>query len=622
MISLNKTIENSKHPELLVREKARVEELTKSFVDAGGQAKELSQILTYQGAEGARKFSQEIEKVNSNSYNNFRAVGQMDRITREFASGGLTSGLNGITMFGNSLSRLAVQEGGFKNALTGLSSAFTGPAGIVLGVSAVIGFFESYQKEAQKAKEETDKFAKSITDAKVKGTEQGLKLKELITISEDSNLSDSKRKQALDAVKDGISKVNDELGKQIKNSKDAKVAVDKLTEAYMLNAVVAIRNQKIAQDTIELEDAQSIINKAKPADIAKVNSAMLLEKMGGTQAGGAILLMKALGLEDLENAIKKSAILDEDLKKQQALLASDIENLKKNPFGISILTGNNEKPKPIKPIKDNSLEEYIKQVKTDRLFAEDNLKKEVEKQNISMIFGDTPEAVVAKEKKRLAQIETLLKPVIEKMKETGGLGDVLQKDAAKRMEQYDLEDARRKKDIKSIQVQEQEYKKFAQTLSRDVTGALQSAYDAMQKGQNPIQALGDAFARMAEQIGLAIIQAYIFKAILDAFPELKGLFAAIGVISGAVNGGGNTGYSGGLASGGITNRATLATIGESGPEAIMPLSKLGNVMNNSFNAGTMSSNSNSNNGQFVLRGSDLVLALQRSNVSLNLRRGA
>jgi len=28
------------------------------------------------------------------------------------------------------------------------------------------------------------------------------------------------------------------------------------------------------------------------------------------------------------------------------------------------------------------------------------------------------------------------------------------------------------------------------------------------------------------------------------------------------------------------------------------------------------------NGQFVLRGQDLVLALQRSNYSLNLRRGA
>ena len=70
MLSLNKTIENSKHPEMLVQEKQRVEELTKAFLQAGGNAKELSQILTYQGATAARTFNNEFEKINTNSYNN------------------------------------------------------------------------------------------------------------------------------------------------------------------------------------------------------------------------------------------------------------------------------------------------------------------------------------------------------------------------------------------------------------------------------------------------------------------------------------------------------------------------------------------------------------------------
>ena len=91
--------------------------------------------------QGLNEFGVQVDTVTQQSYQNFRAIGQMDRITREFASGGLTSGLNGLTMFGNSLTRLAVQEGGFKNALGGLVGAFTGPAGIVLAISAVIGFF-------------------------------------------------------------------------------------------------------------------------------------------------------------------------------------------------------------------------------------------------------------------------------------------------------------------------------------------------------------------------------------------------------------------------------------------------------------------------------------------------
>jgi len=36
----------------------------------------------------------------------------------------------------------------------------------------------------------------------------------------------------------------------------------------------------------------------------------------------------------------------------------------------------------------------------------------------------------------------------------------------------------------------------------------------------------------------------------------------------------------------------------------------------------MNGNVNNGNGEFVLKGNDLVLALNRSNVSLNLRRGS
>jgi hypothetical protein len=52
----------------------------------------------------------------------------------------------------------------------------------------------------------------------------------------------------------------------------------------------------------------------------------------------------------------------------------------------------------------------------------------------------------------------------------------------------------------------------------------------------------------------------------------------------------------------------------------MPLSKLDNFFGKAFSAGANSGGGMSG-GSFVLRGNDLVLALQRSNSSLNLRRG-
>ena len=77
----------------------------------------------------------------------------------------------------------------------------------------------------------------------------------------------------------------------------------------------------------------------------------------------------------------------------------------------------------------------------------------------------------------------------------------------------------------------------------------------------------------------------------------------------------------GFADGGVVSRPTIAMVGEGGQsEAIMPLNKLGNMMNSTFNAGAMTGVSGGG-GEFVLKGNDLVLALQRSNYSLNLRRG-
>ena len=70
-----------------------------------------------------------------------------------------------------------------------------------------------------------------------------------------------------------------------------------------------------------------------------------------------------------------------------------------------------------------------------------------------------------------------------------------------------------------------------------------------------------------------------------------------------------------FANGGIISGPTMGLVGEypgakSNPEVVAPLDKLKSMIGGG------------GNGEFVLRGSDLVLALQRSNYSLNLRRGS
>jgi len=140
-------------------------------------------------------------------------------------------------------------------------------------------------------------------------------------------------------------------------------------------------------------------------------------------------------------------------------------------------------------------------------------------------------------------------------------------------------------------------------------------YDAMQQGISAGEALGQMFSRLARSIAESLVQAALFAGILS-------------LISGGAGAEGGISFFGafksilGLSSGGVATGPTLAMIGEgSESEAVLPLSKLGNIMQGSFNAGSMNTNSMAQNGQFVLKGNDLVLALQRSNSSLNLRRG-
>jgi hypothetical protein len=110
---------------------------------------------------------------------------------------------------------------------------------------------------------------------------------------------------------------------------------------------------------------------------------------------------------------------------------------------------------------------------------------------------------------------------------------------------------------------------------------------------NALFASGGALAPLAIPIGLAAIAAGV--ALSSAISKKQDVKA--------------------FANGGIVSGPTMGLIGEypgakSNPEVVAPLDKLKDMLGG--NGG----------GQFVLRGTDLVLALNRSETSLNLRRGS
>lgn len=112
--------------------------------------------------------------------------------------------------------------------------------------------------------------------------------------------------------------------------------------------------------------------------------------------------------------------------------------------------------------------------------------------------------------------------------------------------------------------------------------------------------------KMMIQFGVA--QLAFIKALKSLSEKSAGLLIVAGValvaLSSAIKGAMSKGASGGglkvpaMAEGGIVTGPTLALIGEAGPEAVVPLDRLGGM--------------GANKGEFVLRGQDLILAMERA----------
>jgi hypothetical protein len=162
---------------------------------------------------------------------------------------------------------------------------------------------------------------------------------------------------------------------------------------------------------------------------------------------------------------------------------------------------------------------------------------------------------------------------------------------------------------------------FATDMAGNITGSLQSAFQAIKQGENVFKSLSDSVLQFAEDLAFAIIRAQIFAAISSAITIGSG-----GTAGAAAGGGGFFDILMGLlgmgqkhAAGGIVMSPQIGMIGEAGAEAIMPLSKLSGMLNTTFSAGAMSGGGNAGVGSFVLRGQDLLVAINRTQKSSFLK---
>lgn len=538
----------------------------------------------------------------------------MSRIAQDAPYGfiGIANNLNPML---ESFQQLAKTEGGTKKALTAMIDGLSGPAGlgVALGIASsllvvfskqISAAFEGSADKLKNLREELKKLNEDVF--KIAGAAQSSQTLGTILVGKatDTNNSIEYRKNALkkfiELYKDNAEVQNldikqlNQYNQQYLQSINNRAAIQQLeigkTDNYTqaLSAANAEYKKLVKQRDTEVRNTYATI---KDIEGGKTTA----------QLRGEII------------AKYKKPLLDAKLEidAAKAALSGTINNL------LNFATPD----KKAKKEKDAFAQELADETKRLR-YEMFQRKQMIDKlKNISSpILMVKPEDKAKLEKQRLAGIK-----LFGESKMTGDFGESLQ---GKTSTFY--EEEKKRNDIAAnrillIKEQTQAYTEMADTVSNYATNALMGLWSSMEQGMNIGEALGAMFTDLAKQIAAAAIKALVFKAILAAFSG--GSTAAAGA---AANAGSFWDIFKGIlgipvtknAEGGITNGPSWGLIGESGPEAIMPLSKLGGLLNSTFNAGSMSGGAMGGNGQFVLRGNDLVLALQRSNYSLNLRRGA
>jgi hypothetical protein len=511
------------------------------------------------------------------------ALSNLSRVAQDAPYGfiGIANNLNPLL---ESFQRLQTRSGSATEALKSMAAGLVGPAGIGLALGVVsslavtysdeiAAFFNGPTEKLKKFREELNKLNQDIY--KIVGEAQSNRTIGLNLVNIVAGGTPAKQEEALKRLKS--------LYADNKAIQDATIKTDKAYLVHLVN-VAAIQEDAAGKE----KNTQQILSNAY-AERRKIEAQREEDlKNAKTEFGGSAGYNKKkadaerdrinrgynLLITDLDSVINKAKI-------KNAELLDTLTNIETPSGGGDINKQQESDLQIMAKLELEATDRWVAKLKAKLKESQEVLKNERIK-----LFS-LPSETREEDDKRKNYFEKQAKDLLEKTQKEGGFGAYMQGIFKKDKNQLDSEVAEKKR----IEDLTQSYAQFAQTLSSNVTNALFGMYDAMQQGENPLEALANAFLQIGKNIAAMVIQALIFEKIMNAFPALKGAFAALGLVGNAL--------SGARVAGAIVN---------------------GGNNNPSFNPSGVANN-NASQGQFVLKGSDLVLATQRANNNLNIRRG-
>jgi hypothetical protein len=535
------------------------------------------------------------------------ALSNLSRVAQDAPYGfiGIANNLNPLL---ESFQRLQTKSGSATEALKSMAAGLVGPAGIGLALGVVsslavtysdeiAAFFNGPTEKLKKFREELNKLNQDIY--KIVGEAQSNRTVGLNLVNIISGGNPTQQQEALKRLKS--------LYADNKAIKDATIQTDKAYLIHLINVAAiqedAANKEKNTQQVLSTAYAERRkIEAQRDADLKNVK----------TEFGGSAGYNKKKADAERERINKGYNLLITDLdsvinkaKIKNAELLSTLTNIE-TTGGVDLYKQEESDLQIMAKLELEATERWVAKLKKKLKESQEVLKNERIK------LFTLPSESREEDDKRKNYFQKQEKDLLEQSNRSG-FGAFIQNKIKQDKADIDADEARKKR----LEDLNKKYTEFAQNISQNVTGAIFGMVDAMQEGLSLGDALGQMFSRLARSIAESLVQAAAFAAVMSL---LSG--GASNVAGGGISFFGAFKKVLGLADGGLVTGPTLAMIGEgSESEAVLPLSKLGNIMQGSFNAGSMNSSGGGGNGQFVLRGQDLVLAMQRSNSALNLRRG-
>jgi hypothetical protein len=514
-----------------------------------------------------------------------QALVNVSRVAQDAPYGfiGIANNLNPLL---ESFQRLQQTTGSAGSALKEMAKGLMGPAGIGLALGVVSSLIVAFGPKIAKfingtteASEAQDKFRESLDKARASASESGIKLLAYIRVAEDATNTDARRKEALNAVRSELGKVNASYTATIKTTEDARKAVTLYTDALVAQAITSRYIDEIANKNIKLADATKLAKKAGEDYAATLESSKKMVN-GYVDVSATMALVTNRDKNAFDAANKSVTDLTNGIADLNKEVFTTIDNALKSNNAYYVMD------KGAKDL-DKTIIEVTKNYKAfTKLTAE---------QVGTFLPTDKPKPPTA--------------PSAPTMLGQRGPSQAII-------------------DAAAISAADKELAKFNYLLNEAATTAtfladgVGNIFQSIAQGQNIGESVLSVFKDLTLQLAQMVVKALVFKAIMSALGMGKVVGTTSDLTGGILGGLGKLLGFTPMAEGGIVSKPTFAMVGEGGEsEAVMPLSKLDSILSSAFTSGANSGGGMSSGGSFVLRGNDLVLALQRSNSSLNLRRG-